>query len=65
MGNPKFPALFQLMEVLPNWGGGGNKNPTTKPTIPVLNSRLTALELVCMKKKEVVWEEEGRGKEIT
>lgn len=60
MGNPKLPALFQPMEVSPNWGKKKN-NPTTKPTIPVLNSRLTALELVCMK-KEVVWEEEGRGK---
>lgn len=38
-------------------------NPMTKNTILVFNSRPATLELACTK-KEVVWEGEGRGKEI-
>lgn len=51
MSNPNFPALFQPIELQPNW----------KKKSYNWNSRPTALELVCTKKK-VVWEEEGRGK---
>jgi len=51
MGYPKFLALFQ-----PNCCLTKKKNPTTKMTIPVQNWFVL--------KKEVVWEEKWREKEI-